>query len=333
MDYVDWCGLVLDGIDAAGARSPIRRNNGIEESSLGKQIFGERFVEIHREYPDLLFNAAFDLFKIGLIEDVSVALWKLTWDGRNASKDIASKWGPICDTHIDPMLEQVLAIIGRNSEIEGTEFASVVTVTAKTIEDELQNGMVFEDIAQALRELNAHNLVFWDGGSYPDAVRTTYSGLVRLTRCDSVSETRFIDGLISEWETTSVEFKQELHLDSPSQKAEFVKDIIGLANTQASGRRWLIIGFDDEKGESLKGFEDRLLVKYHERFEFVRFTVKKDAEASKKWGVTQGPAMFICDATRENPEKNALEKLTGKKSAAALKALIQKSLLRVEAKK
>jgi len=43
--------------------------------------------------------------------------------------------------------------------------------------------------------------------------------------------------------------------------------------------------------------------------------------------------MFICDATRENPEKNSLEKLTGKKNAAALKAAIQKALLRIEAKK
>ena len=100
-----------------------------------------------------------------------------------------------------------------------------------------------------------------------------------------------------------------------------------------SGKPLLVVGFDDEKGEALKAFEDRTLVKYHDRIEFVRYSTKKDAEASKKWGVTQGPAMFICDATRENPEKNALEKLTGKKSAAALKALIQKSLLRVEAKK
>ena len=100
-----------------------------------------------------------------------------------------------------------------------------------------------------------------------------------------------------------------------------------------AGKPLLVVGFDDEKGEALKGFEDRTLVKYHDRIEFVRYSPKKDAEAAKKWGVTQGPAVFICDATRENPEKNSLEKLTGKKSPAALKAAIQKSLLRVEAKK
>jgi hypothetical protein len=49
--------------------------------------------------------------------------------------------------------------------------------------------------------------------------------------------------------------------------------------------------------------------------------------------VTQGPAIFICDASKDSPEKNALEKLTGKKTPAQLKAAIQKSLLRIEIKK
>jgi hypothetical protein len=40
-----------------------------------------------------------------------------------------------------------------------------------------------------------------------------------------------------------------LSLDTASQKAEFVKDIIGLVNTKASGRRWMIVGFDDKTRE------------------------------------------------------------------------------------
>ena len=57
---------------------------------------------------------------------------------------------------------------------------------------------------------------------------------------------RKINKLLHEWETTSVEFKRELYLDTKDQKAEFVKDILGLANTQASGERLLIIGFDEK---------------------------------------------------------------------------------------
>jgi len=99
------------------------------------------------------------------------------------------------------------------------------------------------------------------------------------------------------------------------------------------GRTLLVVGFDDEKGEALKAFEDRTVAKYHDRIEFVRYSAKKDPETAKKWGVTQGPAVFFCDAARENPEKNILERLTGKKTPAVLKAAIQKALLKAELKK
>jgi len=101
----------------------------------------------------------------------------------------------------------------------------------------------------------------------------------------------------------------------------------------APGKALLVVGFDDEKGDALKSFEDRLLVKFHDRIEFVRFPARKESETARKWGVSQGPAIFICDAAKESPEKNSLEKLTGKKSPAALKSAIQKAFQKLEAKK
>ena len=78
----------------------------------------------------------------------------------------------------------------------------------------------------------------------------TYLGLVRATRRGFTIESKRLDELVKQWETTSVEFKRELYLDTADQKAEFAKDVIGLANTQASGQRLLIIGFDDKTRES-----------------------------------------------------------------------------------
>lgn len=78
------------------------------------------------------------------------------------------------------------------------------------------------------------------------ALRSTYRGLVWEYRRKFTPESKFIDGLVAEWETTSMDFKRELYLDTASRKAEFIKDVIGLANTQASGRRWMIVGFDDK---------------------------------------------------------------------------------------
>lgn len=108
---------------------------------------------------------------------------------------------------------------------------------------------------------------------------------------------------------------------------------LGEIPATSGGRPLLVVGFDDDKAETLKAFEDKTLVKFHDRIEFVRLPLKKDAEAARKWGVTQGPAIFICDATKENPEKNTLEKLSGKKNAGMLKAALLRALARIEQKK
>lgn len=97
-----------------------------------------------------------------------------------------------------------------------------------------------------------------------------------------------------------------------------------------TGKPLLVVGFDDEKGEALKALEDKTLAKFHDRLEFIRLPFKKDGEAAKKWGVSQAPAIFICDASKESPEKNALEKLAGKKAPAALKASILRALAKLE---
>jgi hypothetical protein len=101
-------------------------------------------------------------------------------------------------------------------------------------------------------------------------------------------------------------------------------------STDPVGSPLIVVGFDDEKGEALKAFEDKTLAKYHDRIEFVRYSVKKDPDAAKKWGVNLGPIIFICDGTKDSPEKNTIEKLTGKKPPSALKASILKALAKVE---
>ncbi len=52
--------------------------------------------------------------------------------------------------------------------------------------------------------------------------------------------------LIAEGESERLDFKRELRLDTGRMKAEFIKDVISLANS-ASGVGYLLIGVDDEK--------------------------------------------------------------------------------------
>lgn len=93
------------------------------------------------------------------------------------------------------------------------------------------------------------------------------------------------------------------------------------------------MGFEDEKGEVLKLLEDRRIAKYHGRMTFVKLAYEKDGEMAKKWGVSSLPSLYLCDATKENPEKNVIEKLTGKKNESSLKAAIQRALLKLDARK
>jgi hypothetical protein len=105
------------------------------------------------------------------------------------------------------------------------------------------------------------------------------------------------------------------------------------ANGALATKKLLVVGFDDEAGEALKVLEDRSIVKYHDRCEFVKLVPAKDGESAKKWGVATFPALILCDAAQESPEKSPLDRLAGKKSIGAVKAAIQKALAHLESRK
>jgi hypothetical protein len=75
-------------------------------------------------------------------------------------------------------------------------------------------------------------------------VRPTYLGVVLATRELETEEQLLLADLLRDWETTTIEAKRELPLNSPKQKHEFVRDILALGTTQGRQRRYLIVGFD-----------------------------------------------------------------------------------------
>ena len=90
-------------------------------------------------------------------------------------------------------------------------------------------------------------------------------------------------------------------------------------------KKLLVVGFEGEKGETLKVLEDRILVKYHANCEFVKLPFKKDSETARKWGVTQAPAIVVCD-----PAERVLEKVAGETSPAEVKAALVRALKKVD---
>jgi hypothetical protein len=115
--------------------------------------------------------------------------------------------------------------------------------------------------------------------------------------------------------------------------AKYAPKTIGWAEDVAAtpGKKLLIVGFETE-GDTLKGFEDRMLAKYHDKISFVKLPYEKDSATAKKWQVSTLPSIYICDASKETPEKGILEKLTGAKKPVSLKLAVQKALFKVEKK-
>ena len=97
-------------------------------------------------------------------------------------------------------------------------------------------------------------------------------------------------------------------------------------------RRPVLLVFADERKDSLetlKALEDRTLVKYQERFTYVKLAGKRDAEETKRWGIVALPSVLVIDPLKQE----VLERSSGRRSPRELKALISKALGKLDGKK
>lgn len=260
MNYIEWCERVLTTLETEGHQNDYIRNHGIDEWRLEKLVWGAFYDEIkadlsNRQIQYVIEDAIFDLEKIGLIVDGTNSFHKLSLDGQASAKNIRLLWQEICRRECLPFLIPILKTINRLSAKEDDHFGRVEMIDEHTIRLEVQalggdySSLSDYDLAAALNELRRRRLIFCERGEYPDEARANYFGLVWERKRDLVIRDKEIDDLILEWETPCVDFKRELYLGNAGEKAEFIKDIIALANTQADDRRWLIIGIDDKTRE------------------------------------------------------------------------------------
>jgi schlafen family protein len=257
MTYQEWCELVLMTLAGESSKSREVNERGIDDSRLEKIIWGARFDEISKRLKMDRLHVTDDVFRdlrrLGLIEmDRGSPFAKLTLNGKRAATGLFILWEHCCSTHINSDLEHPLSILNRLGVVENDNFGRVVDVHLREIQEELNsnNGNLTErDVELLIRELGRDGLAFFEDGDYLEEIQPTYKGLTFELRMSDVRGMREMAQLLNEWETTSVEFKRELKLDTASEKAEFIKDIVGLANTQASGVRRLIVGFDDKTRE------------------------------------------------------------------------------------
>jgi hypothetical protein len=274
MDYIDWCDFVLATCIEVTSTSPQARSIGVNEFELSQALSTKlgiadfrRQEEYHTStYYTGLLDAIQSLKAVGLIEfnERSRSHLKVTRLGRKHVVDPLPQWFTTCQEEIDLEHVQLLSIINQLSPRADTNHAWLETVENQTVSAELEDwtGYQIQNVATELEQWGYISGVFFLGNAFK--LEATYKGLVWEKRRGFTLISKFIDGLVAEWETTSVDFKRELHLDTADEKAELIKDVLSLANTKASGRHWLIIGFDN-RSHAYYGSPDQRL--NQDRFE------------------------------------------------------------------
>lgn len=252
MDFVTWCDFVLQKLIETTLASSDARSIGVDEYQLARTTFGQTAMqpEFHSsKRREAMHDALRSLQDIYLIEEASsTSLWKATKLGKDLmnENDMTPLWQSICQEKLDREHQQLLSVVNRLSSQDGGDHIYLEEINQDALLEELGWPEGFDllwPVSQELEELHLISRRAFLGRRLE--CYATYRGMVWETRRAFTLESKFIDDLVAEWETTSVDFKRQLSLDTMDQKAEFVKDVLSLVNTKASGRRWLIIGFHD----------------------------------------------------------------------------------------
>ncbi len=195
-----------------------------------------------------MFDAVKALSKIGLVEEGQYKL-KITPLGRQVLANPTDYWTAVCGQELDPEEQAVLNFVNNQSPQKGTnpDHAWLKDVEAKDLlaafniqplpaESNEHRQELSKYVYDLPKLLEDRSFIETRGrAGYRNDLKPTYQGLVWETRRGFTIESKFIDELIKEWETTNIDFKREIGLDTKKQKAEFAKDVLGLATTKSSG--------------------------------------------------------------------------------------------------
>jgi hypothetical protein len=255
MDFVDFCSRVLGRLVHVEQTLPYGRDMGVEWPDLFRELFEnakeqdmvdtsprvQGLMQVHRQ-----------MSAMGLIDShkTLVRFWNVPRAKRLQIHDLRPVWRDICARQLEENEEQLLRLVNSLSEHREVDHAWLGDVTYDAIIEQWESTgarLEADQLEHMLQDLEALDMVRRGRGLGNHSVQSTYAGLVWTTRRGMTEESDYIDVLVEEGETPTVDFKRELVLDTKSQKAEFVKDILALANTKASGRRWLIVGFEPKE--------------------------------------------------------------------------------------
>ena len=249
-DYVDWVDHVMREVASA-----------IREGSGTTQLVGASLDEITRrmgvnsQSRDLVSvdRALRELTDVGLLVTDDHRRYRLSGDGRKFPDSSLSTvvWPTVFGEHLVPAQEEFLLLMW---QVSAAEPPSNHPVLPEIVGEDVYRraGWAWDAheagtrCAAMLRTLEDVGMVQRRHTTGPPAARLTYAGAVRASRQWEHRWQAQMRELVAEWENSNVNFKRQLNLSRDAEKAEFVRDALGLINTKSPGERHLIIGFDDQ---------------------------------------------------------------------------------------
>lgn len=297
MDFIDWCGVVLDGVSKALQATPSLRVHGVSERHLEQALFGravlgdETFSQsTHRRG---MRQAIEELVKVGLLETARLdRCWLPSRDSRWFTTDPTPLWSSICDESLNEEEAQLVRVVNRLSVQGDGQHSWLEWVEREALLTGLGCPGGTRQLQPVLTALNDLGFLVYVATLTRLDVQATYKSLVWETRRAFTVQSACIDRLVAEWENTSVDFKREVHTGTADERAELVKDVLALANTQAAGRRWLVIGFDD-KARAYHGPPDPKLTQNHIEQLLARCTDPAIDVRYEVWGYRAGPVGML----------------------------------------
>jgi len=248
--YVDWIDRVLVALDRLATADGTAALVGVGWHQL-LQALG---VEASQETTLAIFNTGRDLELLGCTEGVDQLRVKVTPQGQRIARagGLRASW-PSFFEQVSPLAVDRAALekVVETSLAECDTYASAQAVELKeAMRLAGHPGDQNSAIAMAKRLERDHCIhpspLITMGPDGHCQVRPTYLGIVITTEQVASELEELLTNLLADWETTSVDFKESVSVSTDREKAEFCKDVLALANTRVSGRRYLVIGFNDE---------------------------------------------------------------------------------------
>ncbi len=226
MNFIEWCDLILIKLIELSQKDSTVRSIGVNHWQFTEfMLEGEPTIlkeDNGSTFHNAIVDAVTNLQDLGLVEQDSQ--WKVTRTGRTLATDMLPLWWNICQEKLEPEHQQLLHVVNRLSPHSEDGYAWVEGIAEKVLTAELgwfADPLHLESVAKDLEQWGYVSGLFVFGGI---KLAATYRGLVWEMKQGYTLMSRLIDDLVAEWETTSVDFKRELRVDTADEKAEFIVD-------------------------------------------------------------------------------------------------------------